>query len=112
MPRYVIERQYLLPVYEQLLIEAPNLDAACREALDETAHPWGRDAKEHLDNARPVTITEAVELPEGHYPELQPGEETDHAGLGELLYDSGLDLLPIPAEFTEPANDDAPIGFA
>jgi hypothetical protein len=51
-------------------------------------------------------------LPEGHYPELQPGEETDHAGLGELLYDSGLDLLPIPAEFTEPANDDAPIGFA
>ena len=28
MPRFVIERQYLLPVYEQLLIEAPNLEAA------------------------------------------------------------------------------------
>jgi hypothetical protein len=108
MPRYVIERQYLLPVYEQLLIEAPNLDAACREALDETAHPWGRDAKEDFDNARPVTITEAVELPEA-----QVGQEAEHTGLGYLLYHSGLDPLPIPAEFAEGAADDPEVmGFS
>ena len=45
MPRYVIERQYLLPVYEHLLIEAPNFETACREALDEIAHPWSENAK-------------------------------------------------------------------
>jgi hypothetical protein len=108
MPRYVIERQYLLPVYEQLLIEASSLDAACREALDEFAHPWGGDAKEDFDNARPVTITEAVE-----FPEAQIGQESEHAGLGYLLYHSGLDPLPIPAEFVEGAADDPEVvGFA
>jgi hypothetical protein len=107
MPRYVIERQYLLPVYEQLLIEAPNLDAACQEALDEIAHPWGGDAKEDIDNARPVTITEAVELPEAHV-----GDEAERGGLGHLLYTSGLDPLPVPAEFVEGAADDPEVvGF-
>ena len=46
MPRYVIERQYLLPVYEHLLIEAPNFETACREALDKIAHPWSENAKD------------------------------------------------------------------
>jgi hypothetical protein len=64
MPRYVIERQYLLPVYEQLLIEAPNFETACREALDEIDHSWSENAKEDFENARATTITEAVELPE------------------------------------------------
>ncbi len=45
MPRYVIERQYLLPIYEHLLIEAPTFDAACHEALDEIFHPWEDDAE-------------------------------------------------------------------
>lgn len=108
MPRYVIERQYLLPVYEQLLIEAPNLDAACREALDESAHPWGEDAKEDFDNARPVTITEAVELPKA-----QVGEEAEHAGLGHLLYTAGLNPLPIPPEFANgDADDGETVGFS
>jgi hypothetical protein len=96
-----------LRVYEQLLIEAPNLDAACREALDEIAHPWGGDAKEDFDNARPVTITEAVELPEA-----QVGDDADHAGLGHLLYDSGLAPLPIPTQFTEEADEREAIGFS
>ena len=61
MPQYIIERQYLLPVYEQLLVDAPNLEAACREVMDEIAHPWGANAREDFDNARAVTITEAVE---------------------------------------------------
>ena len=108
MPRYIIEREYLLPVYEQLLIEAPSLDAACREALDDIAHPWGGDAKEDFDNARPVTVTEAVELPEA-----QAGQEPEHAGLGYLLYHSGLNPLPIPAKFAEGSADDPEVvGFA
>jgi hypothetical protein len=112
MPRYVIERQYLLPMYEQLLIEAPDLEAACRVALDEIAHPWSENAEQDFDNARPVTVTEAVRLPEGEYPELQPGDERDRLCLGDILYNSGLDLLAIPIEFADEADVGGPIGFS
>src|SRR6266851_8041337 len=112
MPRYIIERQYLLPVYEQLLIEAPTLEAACREALDEISHPWRENAEQDFDNARPVTITEAVRLLDEQYPELQPSDGSDHAGLGELLYHCGLELLAIPVEFGEEAECGEPIGFS
>src|SRR6266851_9256573 len=101
MPRYIIERQYLLPVYEQLLIEAPTFEAACREALDEIAHPWNEDAKEDYESARPVTLTQAVELPEEMTAEFEIGDEADRAGLGHLLHTSGLEPLPLPVELTE-----------
>ena len=39
MPIFVIERQYLLPVYQHLVIEAPDLAAACKEAI-EGEHDW------------------------------------------------------------------------
>src|SRR5712691_11483871 len=110
MPRYVIERQYLLPVYEQLLIDAPTFKAACREALDEIAHPWSEEAKEDFDSARPVTLTEAVELPEEMASELEVGE-APHAGLGYLLYNSGLDPIPLPTEFTTETEEGNPVGF-
>ena len=106
MARFVIERQYLLPVYEHLLVEAPDLKAACREALDEFAHPWSEDAKEDFESARATTITGAVELPESAFPELQSGKEEGQAGLGTVLYHSGLDPLPIPAEFAEGDRED------
>ena len=108
MPRYLIERQYLLPVYEQLLIDAPNLDAACREALDEIAHPWSGNAEEDFDNARPATITEAVELPEALV-----GDDAEHSGLGHLLYTAGLAALPISPEFSGDAgNEGDTVGFS
>ena len=111
MPRYIIERQYLLPIYEHLLIEAPNLETACREALDEIAHPWNENAKEDFDSAQPTTITEAAELPGGICPQLQASDEVKHAGLAHLLYDSGLDRLTIPREFAEDSEQRRAIGF-
>lgn len=45
MPRYVIERQFLVPVYEHILVKAPGLEAACREALDDNAQPWGDESQ-------------------------------------------------------------------
>ena len=59
-----------------------------------------------------MTLTQAVELPEEMTPELQVGDEADHAGLGYLLYNSGLDPLPIPAELTEEADDGETAGFS
>ena len=49
MTRYIIERQYLLPVYQHLAVEAPDLDTACREALDDGEHDW--------ENAQAVSYT-------------------------------------------------------
>jgi hypothetical protein len=103
MPRYVIERQYLLPVYEQLLIEAPNLDAACREALDEDAHPWSENAEEDFDTAGPVIVTRVVELSKWLPFGFEENEPPNLISLGNALYNAGLDPLPILPEFADDA---------
>jgi hypothetical protein len=100
MPRYVIERQYLLPVYEQLLIEASDLNAACREALDEDLHPWSENAVEDFDTAGPVIVTRAVELPEPIFVGFVEFVDPNLMPLGEMLYNSGLYPLPIPSDFS------------
>jgi hypothetical protein len=89
MPKYVIERQYLLPVYQHLVIEAATLEEACSKAAE---HDDWETAKEDGDGARPTTITNAVELP----------SDTPEPAIGDLpyfLYEQGLALLPIPDEF-------------
>src|SRR5260221_1166469 len=112
MPRSLIERQFLLPIYEHLLVEAPSLEAACREVVDEQAQPWGDDAEMDFDNARPTTIAQAVELPEALEPELCP-ENADRYVLSALLFDSGLDLLPMPGELTGAGGvEEGGIGFS
>jgi hypothetical protein len=113
MPRYVIERQYLVPMFEHILVEAPSLDAACREAIDEFTQPWGDDVKPDFDNAGAVTITQAVEIPENLFPELRSREDEDRHVLSHVIYDAGLDLLQIPAEFADDGtNDGEPVGFS
>jgi hypothetical protein len=113
MPRYVIERQYLVPMFEHILVEAPSFDAACGEAIDELAQPWGDNVKPDFDNARAVTITLAVEIPENLFPELRSREDEDRHILSQVLYDAGLDPLGIPPEFTERyGQDEEPVGFA
>jgi hypothetical protein len=111
MPRYVIERQYLVPLYEHVFIEAESLEEAFRQALNEHAQPWGDDTELDFDNSRPVTVAQAVELPDGFFPELQTSADADRYVLSEALYSSGLALLPIPREFAEAGTDDESVGF-
>ncbi|MGA8401898.1 MAG: hypothetical protein WB697_18560 [Stellaceae bacterium] len=98
MPRYIIERQYLVPMFEHILVEAPSLEAACREAIDDLAQPWGDGAELCFDDARETTVTCAVELPDTLEPELRPGNGDDRDTLSSLLYCSELEQLPIPQE--------------
>ena len=35
MPKYVIKRQYLLPIYQRLIIDAPDITTACQEAVED-----------------------------------------------------------------------------
>jgi hypothetical protein len=97
MPRFVIERQYLIPVYEHILVEAPNLGKACRKALDDIEEPWGDNAETDYESARATTIERAVEVPDP--------TDVDAEGLSNLLYDAGLDPLPIPREFADEADE-------
>jgi hypothetical protein len=105
MPRFIIERQYLVPVYEHILVEAPSLEAACLSALDDINHPWGDDAKVDYESARSTTIERAVEIP-GY-----PGLDVDECSPAHLLYDAGLDALPIPAEFADCEEAANKVGF-
>jgi hypothetical protein len=113
MPRYVIERQFLVPVFEHIFVEAPDLETACREAMDDGVQPWGDHSKMDFDNSRAVTVTQAVAIPEGSFPELRSRDNEDPYMLSEILYDSGLEFLPIPEEIDEDGgNGEEPIGFA
>jgi len=111
VPRYIIERQYLVPIYEHLLVEAPSFEAACCEALDDHVQPWGDDAQIDFDNAHSTTIAQAVELPETLEPELC-AETADRYVLSDFLYCSDLDPLPIPPEFGEISGQEEDIGFS
>lgn len=111
MPRFVIERQYLVPIYEHILIEAPSLAEACRDAVDESKQPWGDDAKTDYENARCLTIQRAVQLPEQTALELRAGVDTHERALSHLLYSAGLDPLAVPTEFADSEETDPLPGF-
>jgi hypothetical protein len=113
MPRYVIERQYLVPMFEHIFVEAPSLEAVCREAIDEFTQPWSDNAELDFDNAGAVTVEQAVEIPDQLFPELRSRDDEDRHILSHVLYDAGLNLLPIPASFGDGGTDDGdPVGFA
>jgi hypothetical protein len=59
--KYAIERQYLLPVYQHLVIEAETAEEACRKALD---HDDWEGAMEDIDSARETVITALRPIPE------------------------------------------------
>ena len=35
MPKFVIERQYLVPMYQHIVVEADNLEEACEKAVSD-----------------------------------------------------------------------------
>ena len=97
MPRYIIERQYLLPVYQHLAVEAPDLDTACREALDDGEHDW-EDAQEDYESSRPATVVSAVEITSEEEWVIATRSQNVRSG---LMYEGRHELIEIPAEFTE-----------
>jgi len=98
MPIFVIERQYLLPVYQHLVIEAPDLAAACKEAV-EGDHDC-EDAVEDGDSARPTTVSVAKLVP----PNLANDIRVGHIHLAEFLYEEEIrpDGLPTGPALTIP----------
>ncbi len=108
MPKYVIERQYLLPVYQRLLIEADTVEEACRKAVD---HDDWKDAVEDGDGARETTIFAVKRMPEDiDVAELDfdPEDPTsqDTYSLGRFLYGGDTSTIhsDVPEQFRETAD--------
>ena len=97
MPRYIIERQYLLPVYQHLAVETPDLESACREALDDGEHDW-EDAQEDYENSRPTTIISAIEIASEEEWVIATKSQYERS---TLMYDGSRELIKIPPEFSE-----------
>jgi len=64
MPKYVIERQYLVPMYQHIVVEAENLEEACTKGISDDIH-WGSQEMD-CDSARATTITAAKIVPKGY----------------------------------------------
>jgi len=111
MPKYVIERQYLVPMYQHIVVEAESLEEACKNGISDDID-WDTQEMDS-DNARQTTITNAKVI-SGAF-ELVPGDiivRRDRPatpgfgvpgyGLSAFLYENETGpLLEIPAQFTD-----------
>jgi hypothetical protein len=97
MPKFVIERQYLLPIYQRLIINAPDITTACQEAVEDD--DW-ESAEEDGDGSGATTISAAREIPDGLVEHIVRG----NIHVGSFLWEDQPEYGPrleIPAKFTE-----------
>lgn len=107
MPKYVIERQYLLPIYQRLVVEADSVEEACQKAID---HDDWLDTEEDGEGARATTVAALKRIPDGTDAcELgfdPDGPETQSTkSLSSFLYEGDTSTIhsDVPAEFAEEA---------
>ena len=104
MPQFVIERQYLVPIYQHIVVEAETFEAACDLAASDDI-PW--DSQEmDCDNARATTLTAAKKIPDVDPAQqaLITGNDPNGIGLASFLYGNDAatgPLIEIPAKFTD-----------
>ena len=112
MPKFVIERQYLVPMYQHIVVQAEDLEEACKKGISDDID-WDTQEMD-CDSARATTITAAKIVPEG-YEADQPhsliiasrepsGRPLDMLSLATFLYENEGKTGPrldIPAQFTE-----------
>lgn len=54
MPMFTVARQYLVPVYQTITVDAVDAAAACHAVMDDDAYPWD-GAKTDWESARATT---------------------------------------------------------
>ena len=102
MPKYVIERQYLIPVYQHLVVEADTPEEACSEAIER--EDWA-DAVDNYESARATRIVAIKLIPDGIDPADLDFDPADPAtqntkSLSGFLY--GGDASTIHSDVPEP----------
>ncbi len=107
MPKFVFERQYLVPMYQHVVVAAESFDEACELALSDDIS-W--DSQEmDCDNARATTLTAAKAIPDRYRVDpaqhrLIAGSDPIGVDLASFLYGNEADtgaLLDIPAKYTD-----------
>src|SRR5271166_6326045 len=112
MPKFVIERQYLVPMNQHIVVETESLGDACKKAVSDDID-WDTQEMDS-DSARATTITEAKMVPEGYEADQThsliiasrdpKGLPLDMLSLATFLYENEAKtgpLLEIPAKFTD-----------
>lgn len=93
MPKYVIERQYLVPEYQHVVIEADSPCEAMKIALDdcppEKTIGW-EGSEIDYEGAQETTLNNMVEATDDELKLFSPAH---------LLYNAGKKLISIPDEF-------------
>ena len=112
MPKFVIERQYLVPMYQHIAVEAESLEEACKKGISDDID-WDTQEMD-CDGARRSTITGAKGVPDGY--DVDPktdlivtrdekGPSTlDLLSFATFLYENEAEtgpLLKIPEQFTD-----------
>jgi hypothetical protein len=113
MPKFVIERQYLVPMYQHIVVEAKTLEEACTKGISDDI-VWDTQEMD-CDGARNTTITFAKVIPD--HLELVAGDTilprnrpaTPEFGvpgysLSTFFYENEAQtgpLLEIPEQFTD-----------
>ena len=112
MPKFVIERQYLVPMYQHIVVEAETLDEACKKGVSDDID-WDTQEMDS-DGFRATTLTNAKVIPDGY--DIDPfqrvliasreprGLPLDMVSLAAFLYENEEQtgpLLEIPAKFTD-----------
>src|ERR1700740_3235848 len=60
MPKFVIERQYLVPMYQHTVVEAATLEEACNKGISDDID-WDTQEMD-CDGARKTTLTFVKEI--------------------------------------------------
>ena len=108
MPKFVIERQYLVPMYQHIVVEAETFDTAFAMAVSDDIS-WDTQEMDS-DNAQPTTITAAKAIPDCYA--LDPAQHAAdrrqqlRSGSVSLRFSTTNEvetgpLLEIPARFTD-----------
>ena len=111
MPKFVIERQYLVPMYQHIAVEAESLEEACEKGISDDVD-WDTQEMD-CGGARRTTLTSVKLVPDGY--DVDPKTELivaankeDPSALDMLsfvtfLYENEAEtgpLLKIPEQFT------------
>jgi hypothetical protein len=112
MPKFVIERQYLVPIYQHIVIEAETFEEACKKGISDDID-WDTQEMDS-DGARKTTLNFAKIVPEGYEADQAQsliiasrdprGLPLEMLSLATFLYEDQAKtgpLLEIPTKFTD-----------
>ena len=85
MPKFAVEVQYLLPVWNCVIVEAENADAAQNTVMfDESGHTWDRQVEDY-ESSRASTIEGWREIPDEY--DAEDLEAATPQGLWDFIHE-------------------------